>query len=300
MKLAAVDIGSNAIRLQITKVTFDEGVPHFKKQEFIRFPLRLGKDVFTLGKIRYETEEKFIKLMKAFKNFIDLYEVDDVKICATSAMRDSENGKSIVKRVYYNIGLKIDIIKGEEEATYINDAIYKFLDDGNYLHIDVGGGSTELNVIVNKKKIASKSFKMGSLRRLYGAELNNRFEEISEWIEEHTDDIKGGFNAIGTGGNINKVYELSSKAIPHQISYHEAVQVRTHIMSFSYEDRIKKLKLNKDRADVIIPASRIYLECMKYVEAEKIIVPKVGLKDGIIYNLYKKNKERHFSDDSEK
>lgn len=208
MKLAAVDIGSNAIRLQITHVTHHQEQINFKKLEYVRFPLRLGKDVFHSKKISEESKEKFIKLMKAYKLLIDLYEVDDYMVCATSAMRESENGRAIAQEVKQDIGLKIQIIDGNREADLINIALWNYIDHKPYLHIDVGGGSTELNIYQNRQKIASKSFKIGSVRALDHKESPKVWKAMKTFIQENIDK-RHAITCIGTGGNINKVFELS-------------------------------------------------------------------------------------------
>lgn len=292
MKLAAVDIGSNAIRLQITNVTHYEGKVTFKKLEYLRFPLRLGLDVFHVQKISDKNKSKFIKLMKAFKLLIDLYEVDDYMVCATSAMRESINGKDIVEEIRQDIGLDIQVIDGNREAELINLALWSYIDEKSYLHIDVGGGSTELNVYINKEKTASKSFKIGSVRALEDniplAVWNSMNKFISENISK-----KDKVTCIGTGGNINKIFELSKPSKRKRfLDFSKIAEIQSYISSFSYEDRINKLNLNPDRADVIIPSSKIYLAAMTAASSKKMIVPDVGLKDGLMNVLYERNKNK--------
>ncbi|WP_291786798.1 phosphatase [Cecembia sp.] len=292
MKLAAVDIGSNAIRLQITTVTHDSGTVHFKKLEYLRFPLRLGMDVFHNKRISDKNKRKFIKLMKAFKLLIDLYEVDDYMVCATSAMRESENGKEIVEEVKEDIGLKIQIIDGNLEAELINLALWSYIDEKSYLHIDVGGGSTELNIYSNKVKIASKSFKIGSVRALEDNIPLSVWKSMGIFIEGNIDK-KESITCIGTGGNISKIFELSNpRKNKTFIQINKIKEIQEYLESFSYEERINKLNLNPDRADVIIPASKIYLAAMTAAKSKKMIVPDVGLKDGLMQVLYKKNKNK--------
>ncbi|WP_106566048.1 Ppx/GppA phosphatase family protein [Cecembia rubra] len=294
MRLAAVDIGSNAIRLQITTVTYYEGNTNFKKLEYLRFPLRLGLDVFHTNRISEKNKRKFIKLMKAFKLLIDLYEVDDYMVCATSAMRESENGKEIVEEVKEDIGLKIQIIDGKLEAELINLALWSYIDDKSYLHIDVGGGSTELNIYSQKNKIASKSFKIGSVRALEDNIPLSVWKSMNKFIEEHIGN-KEKITCIGTGGNISKIFELSNPPKNKTfIQIDKIKEIQKFLESFTYEERINKLNLNPDRADVIIPASKIYLAAMTAANSKKMIVPDVGLKDGLMQVLYKKNKKRLF------
>lgn len=290
MKLAAVDIGSNAIRLQITNVTHYEGKVTFKKLEYLRFPLRLGMDVFHVQKISDKNRRKFVKLMKAFKLLIDLYEVDDYMVCATSAMRESTNGKDIVDEVKQDVGLKIQVIDGNREAELINLALWSYIDEKSYLHIDVGGGSTELNIYINKKKVASKSFKIGSVRALDDNIPASVWNSMNKFISENVTK-KDKITCIGTGGNINKIFELSKPSKNKRfLDYSKIEEIQAYITSFSYEDRINKLNLNPDRADVIIPASKIYLAAMAAASSKKMIVPDVGLKDGLMNVLYEKNK----------
>lgn len=290
MKLAAVDIGSNAIRLQITNVSQYEGKVIFKKLEYLRFPLRLGVDVFHTQKISDKNRRKFVKLMKAFKLLIDLYEVDDYMVCATSAMRESSNGKDIVDEVRQDVGLKIQVIDGNREAELINLALWSYIDENSYLHIDVGGGSTELNIYMNKEKIASKSFKIGSVRALDDIIPISVWNNMNKFIKENISK-KDKITCIGTGGNISKILELSKPSKSKRfLDFRKIEEIQAYINSFTYEERINKLNLNPDRADVIIPASKIYLAAMSAASSKKMIVPDVGLKDGLMHVLYERNK----------
>ncbi|WP_367281475.1 Ppx/GppA phosphatase family protein [Porifericola rhodea] len=297
IRLAAIDIGSNAIRLQVTSVIQYEEITTFKKLEYVRFPLRLGQDVFEVTgdnpsqRIGPERSAKFLKLMKAFKLLIDLYEVDEYLGCATSAMREAENGSELVKTVKDKYGLELDIIDGDREAEILNNALMSFLEeDKTYLHIDVGGGSTELNLYVNKEKIVARSFPIGSVRRLNTRKsLDQVWEEMKQWIKTHVKKEYGKVTAIGTGGNINKIYDLSGKKNNKTISFNKVISTRDYVASHSLEERISKLQLNPDRADVIVHASDIYVFAMKWARAGKILVPNVGLKDGIMQLLYEKH-----------
>lgn len=287
MKLAAIDIGSNAVRLQITKVIEYEKLITFKKLEYVRFPLRLGQDVFKNGEISEYNQERFLKLMTAYKNLIDLYEIDAFFGCATSAMRESENGQALVDHIRKKLDLNIKIISGEEEADIINKVILQGLDEDQYLHIDVGGGSTELNIYKNHKKIHAKSFKIGSVRILQGNDNSEVWEEMENWVSSLAPKKKGEITAIGTGGNINKLYELSNpEPKSGKLSLDALIKTRKALKKLTLEDRLSKLQLNPDRADVIVPASKIYISVMKWVKAKMILVPDVGLKDGINYHLY--------------
>lgn len=289
MKLAAIDIGSNAIRFQISTV-LDKGPKIlFKKLEYIRFPLRLGHDVFTHGRISNESIAKFLKLMKAYKIMIELYEADDYMFCATSAMRESENGKKLVERVQNELGLTINIISGKEEADLINRAINSYLTDHTYLHIDVGGGSTELNLYVHGKKIKTRSFKVGSVRVLEHNDLPVMWTDMEKWIKSNVKKDYGRLIAVGTGGNISKIYELAGKKPGKTISIKTVKEVKNRIEALTMDQRIYELQMNPDRADVIIPASNIYLKVMEWARAQSIIVPDVGLKDGMLLYLLEKN-----------
>ncbi len=289
VKIAAIDIGSNAIRLQITRILEFEGQITFKKLEYIRFPLRLGHDVFTLKKIGTEKETGFMKLMQAYKNMIDLYEIEHYFGCATSAMRESTNGKQIVERVKNEIGLKLNIISGDKEAEMINDVICLNLpDDQAYIHIDVGGGSTELNFYKNRKKTNSKSFKLGSVRTLESNDSPLVWKSMRKWIAEQLAGHKGKVTAIGTGGNISKLYELSKVKTKRRTSIDTLIRVREFLREMTYEERMNKLQLNPDRADVIVPASDIYIGVMQAARSRMILVPDIGLKDGINHYLYNK------------
>ncbi len=293
MKFAAIDIGSNAIRLQVSTVIHTKGELTFKKLEYVRFPLRLGHDVFKTGKISPVKRTKFKKLMRAFKILIDLYEVDDYMACATSALRESENGAEIVKEIDDEIKLKIQVIDGKKEALLINNVITSFLQmKKNYLHIDVGGGSTELNIYKYGKKIATQSFKMGSVRRLDHFDSPQVWGNMKRWIQEKVKDLKGPLTAVGTGGNINKLYELAQRNAEDKLSLGRLRETANMISELSMEERINDLQLNPDRADVIIPASEIYTSVMDWAGANFIIVPSVGLKDGMMLAMYEMAQEK--------
>lgn len=290
MKLAVIDIGSNAIRFQVTNVIDYNGRLSFKKLEYIRFPLRLGNDVFKYQSIRIDKEDQFFRLMNAFKLLIDLYKVDDYYACATSAMREAENGRAITQKVKQLLGLEIHIIDGDEEAKFINNIILKGLDDRTYLHIDVGGGSTELNIIQNKQNIRSKSFKLGSVRTLEAHSSEIVTEQMVAWIQKHASGLGKEIMAIGTGGNIQKLHELSKKSGKDNVAnFSDLLDTQHYLRTLSLEEKTHKIKLNSDRADVIVPASDIYLTAMEAVGAQQIMVPDVGLKDGIMQMLYEKH-----------
>jgi exopolyphosphatase / guanosine-5'-triphosphate,3'-diphosphate pyrophosphatase len=292
LKLAAVDIGSNAIRFQVSSVLDNGNQVIFKKLEYIRFPLRLGHDVFTTGKLSTKSMDKFKKLMKAYKLLIELYEVDDYMFCATSAMRESENGQDLVQQIENEYGLTINIIDGIREAELINRAISSYLGDETYLHIDVGGGSTELNLYVHGKKIRTRSFKIGSVRVLEKNTPLVAWSHMEHWVTENVKKDYGKVIAVGTGGNISKIFELAKLKPGKAMSMKKVKEIRKLVESYSLQDRIYHLQMNPDRADVIIPASDIYIKVMEWAKSSSIIVPDVGLKDGIMLHLYDRNKQQ--------
>ena len=288
MKLAAIDIGSNAVRFLVYRVIRQKDNDRFKKLEYIRFPLRLGQDVFLSGKVKKKNKERFYRLMNAFKILIDLYEVDAHYACATSAMRESENGRLIIKEVEQLYGLKINLISGEEEAKMINSVVIDQLSNGQYIHIDVGGGSTELNIIQDGKVRNSQSYKLGSVRGLELQNSSEKLREMYDWIQknvQHNLEI----TAVGTGGNIAKLHELSEDKGLDELRLSEIYRLQKFIDNMSMDERIYDLDLNPDRADVIVPASKLYAHAMESANATNILVPEVGLKDGIIHMLYNKH-----------
>ena len=291
MKLAAIDIGSNAIRLQVSKVLTSADQVIFKKLEYVRFPLRLGQDVFSEGSISDASQQRFVKLMRAYKLLIDLYEVNAFMAVATSAMREASNGQELVDAVAADSGIQIEVIDGQKEAEMINDAIYSYIGTGPSLHIDVGGGSTELNLYVKHEKIKSESFPIGSVRRLKHHDKPEIWQEMQDWVARHVIKEYKKVQAVGTGGNINKIYEIGSNrhrlGKTKKISIDQAREVIEYIKGFSIEERESALQLNPDRADVILPASDIYLSIMDWAGAKSITVPDVGLKDGIMQHLYR-------------
>jgi exopolyphosphatase/guanosine-5'-triphosphate,3'-diphosphate pyrophosphatase len=294
MKFAAIDIGSNAARLQISSVLENEGMISFKRVEYVRFALRLGHDVFSEGVISPESEVRVFKLLHAYKLLMDLHEVQDYAICATSAMREAANSAELVTRIHKILDMKIQIIDGAREAELINDVVVKSLNPKkNYLHIDVGGGSTELNFYRNQEKFASKSFKIGSVRLLEGKEKEGDWDKMKRWISLQMESIKGPVLAVGTGGNISKLYNLSTQVSEDKtMDLAELKRISSFISSFTYEERVNKLRLNTDRADVIVPAASIYLTAMELAGCQTIFVPDLGLKDGIIQLLHERMQQR--------
>jgi exopolyphosphatase/guanosine-5'-triphosphate,3'-diphosphate pyrophosphatase len=289
VKLAAIDIGSNAIRLQISTILEGGEKMLFKKLEYVRFPLRLGHDVFTTNRISDASIAKFKKLMKAYKLLLELYEVDDYMFCATSAMRESENGEEVARQVKEELGITINIIDGHLEAEFINKAIFSYLGNETYLHIDVGGGSTELNLFVKGKKIKTRSFKIGSVRILEHHDSPVMWEDMERWVRENVKLSYGKVTAVGTGGNISKIFELAQKKPGATLSLKKVKAIKEEIESLTIDQRIYQLQMNPDRADVIVPASGIYIKVMEWAHSNSIIVPDVGLKDGILLHVLERN-----------
>ena len=289
MKLAAIDIGSNAIRFQVSSVLDNGSRILFKKLEYIRFPLRLGHDVFGTDRISETSIAKFKKLMKTYKLLLELYEVDDYMACATSAMRESENGEELANTVLKECGIQINIIDGKREAELINKAIHSYLTDKTYLHIDVGGGSTELNLYTHGKKIKTRSFKIGSVRVLEHHDSPVIWKEMEKWIRDNVKEEFGRVTSVGTGGNISKLFDLAELKAGAVMSLKKVKELKSFIEKHTIDERIYKLQMNPDRADVIVPASGIYINVMEWAHSHSIIVPEVGLKDGIMLDLFEKN-----------
>lgn len=286
IKVAAIDIGSNAIRFQVNNILIHDNEVEFKRLEYLRFPLRLGHDVFTTGRITEESKEKFMKLLHSFKLLTELYEVDKVVACATSAMREAENGHHIAKLAEQAFDFPVEIIDGTQEAMLINRAINPYITNSPHLHIDVGGGSTELTLLQTKRRVISESFRIGSVRSLKQPESEPVWDYMKAWVKKNVHQKYHGLKGIATGGNINKIYNLSEKKANQKITLSAIKSVVNEIATYSIEDRVNLLKLNPDRADVIIPASRIYISVMEEAGLEAITVPEVGLKDGLMYSIY--------------
>lgn len=287
-KYAAIDIGSNAMRLLISNIVEQDGKEtQFNKSALIRVPIRLGQDAFTVGEISEENIDRMTDAMKAFNLLMKVYKVEKYKACATSAMREAYNGKEVVEIINKNANISIDIIDGKVEAAIIASSdLHGFLSkDKNYLYVDVGGGSTEFSVFSDGKMVTSKSFKNGTVRLLNNMVNEVVWLEIEKWITANTSEFDE-ITLIGSGGNINKLFKLSEKKQDKPLSYIYLHSQFEYLNSLTYEQRIAELGLNTDRADVIIPALSIYLKAMKWSGARNIYVPKIGLSDGIIKAMY--------------
>lgn len=288
MKLAAIDIGSNAARLLITDVI--EGIghpPEFCKLNLVRVPLRLGFDVFETGEISEHRTTMIVEAMKAYSHLLKLYEVEHLKACATSAMRDARNGAEIINRVQKETGIAIEIISGDLEAAviYENHVAEKMDTNNSYLYIDVGGGSTELTFFADGKLIFKQSFNIGTIRLLKNQVEEKMWNEMKEMIKMKTKGFKK-IVAIGTGGNINKIFSISKKKDGKPLELSLLKDYFKEFSAVSVKERIRLFKLKEDRADVIVPALQIFINVMRWADADEILVPKIGLADGLIQHLY--------------
>jgi len=292
LKLAAIDIGSNAARLLITEVIVDEkGNPSFNKLNLLRVPLRLGFDVFETGVISKERIGMVMQTMKAYKHLMNAYGVDHLKACATSAMRDAKNASDIIRKIKLETDISIEVISGDTEANlvYENHVAENMDKDHSYLYIDVGGGSTELSFFSNGKLTYKKSFNIGTIRLLKNIVKDTQWNEMKEALRAvtkgHTDVV-----AIGSGGNINKVFSMSKRKDGKPLSLELLRDYYKELSNVSLEERINRYSLREDRADVIVPALQIYTNAMRWADAQEIYVPKIGLVDGLIQHLWEEVK----------
>lgn len=293
-KFAAIDIGSNAIRLLVSNVISDGTSESYKKVALVRLPIRLGQEAFTQQEFSPTTIDRFVDGMRAYKYLMKAHQVIGYRACATSAMREAANGAEVARLVAEQTGIKIDIIDGKDEARIIHSAHFKDKLDPtkNFIYIDVGGGSTEITLFSNGKVQDSQSFNVGTIRLLNNMVSKDEWNRLKKWIKHETIDLED-LETIGSGGNINKLYKLSKVNYPKPLKYGELVQIHNLISDMSIDERIKSLKLNPDRADVIIPASTIFVNAMKWAKTKTIHVPKIGLADGLIMELANaKNVER--------
>jgi len=287
-KYAAIDIGSNAMRLLITNIVEQEGKEsQFNKNSLVRVPIRLGQDSFTVGEISEENIDRMIDAMKAFHLLMKVHKVEKYRALATSAMREAYNGNEVVEIIKERSGINIEIIDGKKEAIIIasTDLHHLLKSDKTYLYVDVGGGSTEFSLFSNGKIVCSKSFKAGTVRFLNEMVSDIVWNEMEKWIKENTQEYDE-VTLIGSGGNINKIFKMSGKIQDKPLSYIYLNSQYSLFNSLTYNQRIVELGLNPDRADVIIPATRIYLNAMKWSGARNIYVPKIGLSDGIVKAMY--------------
>ena len=298
MRLAAIDIGSNAARLLISDVVpGTKAGPEFVKMALVRVPLRLGFDVFDKGEISPSRTDKIIKTIKSYKYLLDVYEVKHLKACATSAMRDAVNAAEIIKKIKVETGIEIEIISGQEEASliYENHVAENLSKDESYLYIDVGGGSTELTFFSDGKLVFKESFDIGTIRLLKNQVTESHWDEMKEFIKSKT---KGYHHvtAIGSGGNINKIFSLSKRKEGKPLSLELLRDYYKEFSILSVPQRIALYHMREDRADVIVPALLIYINVMRWTDTEEIFVPKIGLADGLIHTLYEEVKSQTAND----
>lgn len=293
---AAIDIGSNAVRLLIKSID-REAVQEkkIKKVMMLRVPLRLGFDVFSIGELSEKKADKLRRLMKAFRQLMKIYDVDDYRACATSAMRDARNGRTIIKKIEKDTGIRIEIIDGQEEARMIYNNHIECMEDrlGNYMYVDVGGGSTEINLLTNGELVWSVSYNIGTVRMLSNAVKEGTWQQMEEELMKVTEGV-AAINIIGSGGNINKLFRLADKKDKklQRLPVNSLQTVYDVLKPLTPEERVEAFSLKQDRADVIVPAAEIFLKIAEVVHAEYIYVPVIGLSDGIIDNLYAKSLEK--------
>ncbi|WP_025663741.1 Ppx/GppA phosphatase family protein [Aquimarina megaterium] len=287
-KYGAIDIGSNAVRLLISSIHEEKGkTTRFKKTSLVRVPIRLGEDVFKSGRVSHENITRMIDAMQAYQLLMKTHKVIRYKACATSAMREAENGEEVAHLIKEKTGIQIDIIDGKDEAAIIamTDLHELINTDATYLYVDVGGGSTEFTLYHNGNTVKSRSFKLGTVRLLNNLVSDEVWKNVEDWIKESIIGYRK-VSLIGSGGNINNIFKNSGKRMGKPLSFLYLSSYYKLLNSLTYEERIWQLNLNQDRADVIIPATRIYLSAMKWSGSREIFVPKIGLSDGIIKSLY--------------
>lgn len=290
MNIAAIDIGSNGARLLIK--SFDDNAPaatRIKKLQFVRIPLRLGKDVFALGKISKERQRMMMHMMKGFRQFMLLYNVEHFRACATSAMRDAENGKKVMRHIEKETGIKLEIIPGAEEAQLLCNNLVENTESGvgNFAYVDVGGGSTEISLLHDGVLAESHSFNIGTLRMLAGAVTPEERNAMCRMLEKYSEDFPGT-KIIGSGGNINRLFRLAKiKGDSRSLPVATLKQLYAELAPLSLEERMEQFKLKDDRADVIIPAAEIFLLVARSLKCEDILVPNISLADSIVDGIYR-------------
>lgn len=288
-RYAAIDIGSNAIRLLINTIIETENKPvQFKKTSLVRVPIRLGEDVFIKGNISKKNAFRMEETMRAFNLLMDVHNVDRYKAYATSAMREAKNSQELTQRIKENSGIEIEVIDGEQEAKIIakTDLRQLIQSDKTYLYVDVGGGSTEFTVFSKGKTLASKSFALGTVRILNELTQQETWEAAEDWVKKQTSRFKS-IRMIGSGGNINHIFKYSERKRGKPLTYKYLSSYYQFLKTLTYEEKVEQLEMKLDRADVILPATEIYLSSMEWSGARKIYVPKIGLADGIIKSMYK-------------
>lgn len=287
-KFAAIDIGSNAIRMLVANVVVYKGETVFLKNALVRVPIRLGEDAFTNGIISERNINRICNSMKAFNHLMDVHGVEDYLAYATSALREAKNGKDVVEKAKEKSGIHIEIIDGKREAKIIsNTNVFDLVDrEKTFLYVDVGGGSTEFTILKNGKRKYSRSFKIGTVRLLNNGVSETTWNNAEQWVKAHTQEFSKVY-LLGTGGNINKLHKMANIKLDRPLTYFALKAMYDKLSQMSYEERIVRLGLNPDRSDVILPAARLFLKTLVWSGAKVIYVPKVGLSDGMIRELYK-------------
>lgn len=295
MNFAAIDVGSNAVRLLLAKVEEESVRPVYEKVSLFRMPIRLGEDAFPHQRISEEKIQQLIKTMMGFKYLMDAFEPMDYMACATSAMRESNNSREIVDRIHKRSGIDLSIISGQREAEIIYyNHVERLAENNNnvcHLYVDVGGGSTEILVFDENRIMESRSFDIGSIRIHEGLVTRTDWEDMKLWVK-HVSSRYNPISAVGSGGNINFLFSMSKTKNGEPFEYSKLKNLRSHIRSFTVEQRISELGIRPDRADVIVPAAKIYLSVMKWSGISEMFVPQMGLADGIIHMLYSKHKQK--------
>lgn len=294
MRLASIDVGSNAIRLLIKNVFPFNGTIQYQKETLIRVPLRLGREAFNDGVISQEKRGKLLKAMEGYRTMMEVYDVENYRACATSALRHAENGSEIVDRIREDSGINIEIISGQEEAQilYSMDISRQLDPDMPCLYIDVGGGSTEVTLFAKNQFQESRSFQIGTIRLLSDLVKPEEWDALKEWLQGIYQQY-GKIYAIGSGGNINKLVKMYGKKKKQRMSYSKILEAYDELSRHTYEERVRLMELKPDRADVILPAARIFKNIMGWTSIKKIYVPTIGLADGLITHLYEQNYAEH-------
>lgn len=290
-KIAGIDIGSNSVRLLVSNVFADKKNTNFKKSSLTRLPIRLGADAFSRGKISKKNIDKLITGMQAYARIMEVHEVEVYRAAATSALREASNGQEVVDAVKEKTGINIELIDGKEEASIIfnSDMIDNIRDqEDSFLYIDVGGGSTELTLFYKDEIIASRSFRIGTIRLLKGMVKKEDWDEMKAWIKENTSGMSD-ILMVGSGGNINRTFKMSGRSMGHPLDISYIERTYELLQQFSPEERMVKFDLNPDRADVITHALKIYKSAMNWAKSERMLVPKRGLADGMVRHLYREN-----------
>ena len=293
MKFAAIDIGSNAVRLLLARVIEESEEPLFKKEVLVRMPLRLGDDAFRTGIITEEKQQRLVETMVGFRHLIAAYPALDFTAYGTSALREAKNARDVLSRVRKESGISVEIIEGarEAEVIYANHIEHRLDPNKNYLYVDVGGGSTEVTLIARGRRVGGSSFPVGTVRMLQGRPNQRAMDSLKAWVKKHRDEY-GPMVAIGSGGNINTIFKLARVKQGRPLSYAVVREIHRLLESLSLEERIVTLGLRPDRADVVVFAGDVYLSVMKWGKIAKIYVPEVGLSDGIVHLLYEKHLRR--------